>query len=241
MRPCRRSSTAHYGPIEIARGSRQPTRDRRAGPIRPVAHRMDRALGAGRIHLRAARDPARRRRRSRGDSDPGAGGGRCVGAGLLGAHPVHHADVDGHHHGIRAGQRPADAASHPCRREMATVAKSGGGHRGPVCDGELVVQLGLQPGVQRGAGPRDRAAGPDRRLSRPGRGKRPRHRQHLGPGTERIGSAADGDRRVRCSPRSARSSRAAAPSLAASSRLRPRFSCGKASRRSSSKSWWSRP
>ncbi len=100
---------------------------------------------------------------------------------------------------------------------------------------ELVVQLGLQPDLQRGARARGRAARRGRRLPRARGGELPRPRQHLGAGAERIGGAADGDARraAAADPRHRR--RRAESSRAASFRFATRSFFGRASCR-----WWSR-
>ena len=60
---------------------------------------------------------------------------------------------------------------------------------------DVVVQLGLQPDLQRGAGEGGGAARRRRRLPRARGGEHARHRQHLGAGPQRIGGAADGHAR----------------------------------------------
>ena len=88
--------------------------------------------------------------------------------------------------GGRGDSRDCRLAAHAARRRRAgDVLRAG----------DLVVQLGLQPDLQRRAGEGSRAPRARRRLSRARRGELPRHRQHLGAGAQRIGGAADGHAR----------------------------------------------
>ena len=83
-------------------------------------------------------------------------------------------------------------------RAIAGVAAHAARRRGAgdvLRDGQLVVQLGLLPDLQRGAGARGGAARRGRRLPRARRRELPRPRQHLGAGAQRIGGAADGHAR----------------------------------------------
>ena len=75
---------------------------------RAAPDRVDRALDSRRLHLRAARDRPRLRRRAHLDAVLTAAGHRCVGQRLLGPDPVHAADVADHHHRPRAGDIGAD-------------------------------------------------------------------------------------------------------------------------------------
>ena len=101
-------------------------------------------------------------------------------------------------------------AAHPRRRRLAADAARRGGAGDVLRDGELVVQLGLQPDLQRGARARGGAPRRRRRLSR----ARGRELSRASAASGRRGSA---DRRrcrwprpARCSRRFARSSPAAA-------------------------------
>ena len=95
--------------------------------------------------------------------------------------------------------------------------------------GEFVAELGIQPGLQRGAGARGRAPGRGRRLPRARGRELSRPRQRVGAGAQRIGRAADGHAGRAAARRSATSSRAAASCPAASSASRTRSSSGRAS------------
>ena len=88
---------------------------------------------------------------------------RCVGKRLLGVDPLHAADGAHHHHRLRARHLAAGGAGHPQSRGMADNAAQRRRAGGVLRHGELVVQLGLQPHLQRRARERDRA--PRRRAS----------------------------------------------------------------------------
>ena len=137
--------------------------------------------------------------------------------------------ITGH---VLATSAPMGAAIRAHRRVAANAARRGGaGH--VLRAGELVVQLGLQPDLQRGAGARSGAARRRRGLPRARGGELSRPRQHLGAGAQRIGGAADGDaRRVAAAdPRHRRRRRRSC--RAASSRSATRSFSGKASSRCS--------
>ena len=122
-------------------------------------------------------------------------GRRRLGPRLLGADPVHAPDGADHHHRPRPRDVAADGPRHPDDRLMAPHAARRGGARDVRHARGVVVQLGLQPDLRRGARDRGRAAGRRRGLPRARGGERARRRQHLGAGPERIRRAADGDRR----------------------------------------------
>ena len=208
---------------------------------RAAPDRVDRALDSRRLHLRAARDRPRLRRRARLDAVIAVPGRRRVGQRLLGPDPVHAADVAHHHHRPRARDVGADGEGDSRDRRLGGDAARRRRARHVLRARDIVVQLGLQPGVQRRARARSGAACDGRRLSRAGGGEHARHRQHLGAGAQRIGGAADGDARARCSRRFATSSRPAASSPAASFHSATRSSSGRASSRcwsrSSSSCW----
>ncbi len=156
---------------------------------------MDGAVGAGCVHLRAAGHGHRRRRGAHVDAGHRRTSHRCVGRRLLEPDPVHDADVARHHHRARAGDVGADARRDQRHRRLAADAARRGGAGRVLCDGQLVVQLGLQPDLQRRAGARGRAPRAQRRLSRAGGGELHGARQHLGAGAERIGGTANGHAR----------------------------------------------
>ena len=113
------------------------------------------------------------------------------------------------------------ATSRPMRRlirssQVAFDAAGRGGAGDLLRAGELVAELGLQPGVQRGAGARGRAPRRGGRLPRARGRELSRARQRLGAGPQRLRRAADGHAGRASAGRSATSSPAAASCPAAS-------------------------
>ena len=156
---------------------------------------------------------------------------------ILGADSVHAPDGAHHHHRPRARDLAADGRGDSHDRGLADDAERRRRTGGVLCDGELVVQLGLQPDLQRRARARGRAARRRRRLSRARGRELPRHRQRLGAGIERLGGAPDGHAwRAAASDSRHRGERRHRSRAASSRSATPSF-CGRASCRSS---WRSR-
>ena len=172
--------------------------------LRLAGHRMDRAVDAGRVHLRARRHAGgrpggvhRRWERARRASAPG----RHLGRRLLVADPVHAPDGDDDHLRLRVGDVAACVPADPGSRRTAADGQGRGGARRRRLDAQLAPELGIQPDFQRGAGARGRAAGADGRLPRA-------WRQQLSRDLARCGRKGSADRprcrwRVprRCRPR----------------------------------------
>ena len=150
-------------------------------------------MDSRRLHLCAARDHSRLRRRAGLDAVITISSRGCLGQRLLGPDPVHPADVAHHHHRPRAGDIRADGEGDPRDRRLGKDASRRGGARHLLCAGDIVVQLGLQPRLQRGARARGGQAGCGCRLSRARGGEPAWDRQHLGAGPQWIRGAADGD------------------------------------------------
>ena len=114
------------------------------------------------------------------------------GTRLVGVDPIHAADGTHHHHRARARDLAAGGTGHSQGGGMADDAAQRRCARDVLRHDELMVQLGIQPHLQRRARARNRASRRGRRLSSARRRQLPRPRQHLGARVERIGCLANG-------------------------------------------------
>ena len=182
---------------------------------RAAPDRVDRAMDSRRLHLRAARDRPRLRRGAHLDAVITVSGRRCLGQRLLGPDPVHAADVAHHHHRPRAGDFRADGEGDPRDRRLGADAARRGRARHLLRARDVVVQLGLQPRLQRGAGARSGQARRGCRLSRARGGEPARASAASGRRASADPRRCRWRRRARCSRRSATSSPPAASCPAA--------------------------